>query len=63
MKEAVRISMTYLIEFTKLPDDQIFKICIEYWHNFAKKVLQNSIFFIRLSLITTIAPKFRTRLA
>lgn len=42
MVEAIRIALAYLVEFTRLPDEQIFKICIEFWNSFSKKILQKS---------------------
>lgn len=35
MVDAVRKALVYIHEFTRLPDDQIFKICIEFWHAFS----------------------------
>ena len=35
--DAVRKGFQYIVEFQKLPDEQIFKICIEFWQEFAAK--------------------------
>ncbi len=39
LAESLRKGLQYVVEFSKLPDEQIFKICVEFWHSFARHVV------------------------
>ena len=32
--------LTYLAQMSRIPDEELFKICLDYWHFFANDVMK-----------------------
>ena len=41
----VKKGLIYLANLSELPEDLIFKICVEFWHFFTDYLIKNRIFF------------------
>ena len=41
LRECTALGLNYLIELTSVPEDELFKICLEFWNWFANKVMMS----------------------
>ena len=32
--------LTYLTQMSRIPDDELFKICLDFWHFFSKDIME-----------------------
>jgi len=42
LRECTKHSLVYLIQLSKIPEDELFKICLEFWHFFANDVMMKT---------------------
>jgi len=41
LKDSIRRGLNYIVMINKLPEENIFKICAEFWHLFTSKVVKS----------------------
>ena len=39
LKESVKRGLWYLVQCTNIPEDELFKICLDFWHFFSYDIL------------------------
>ncbi len=42
LRECTKQSLNYLIQLSKIPEDELFKICLEFWHYFANDIMMKT---------------------
>ena len=42
LKAYTEKGLQYLIQCTNIPEDELFKICLEFWHRFSYEILQKT---------------------
>ena len=42
LRDQTRQGLTYLAQMSRIPDDELFKICLDFWHFFTYDILQKT---------------------
>ena len=41
LRECVKRSLEIMVQFSQIPEDELFKICLDFWHFLATDIMNN----------------------
>lgn len=42
LRQSLEYGLVYMIQLTSVPEDELFKICLEFWHWFSNDVMMKT---------------------